>query len=520
MAQVVITHSDLSELATVTREEAIGTLTMLGFPTEELADGGLNVEVTPNRPDALCVEGIARALNSYKSGKPPKYTVGKPKVNVVVDKSVSDVRPVFGCAAVLNVKMTESLLRSLMQLQEKLHETLGRKRRKVAIGIHDMDKVVPPFRYFACGRKDVSFVPLDREAKMTPDEILENHEKGIGYAHLVGERCPMITDRNGSVLSFPPIINGELTKLTRHSKNLFIDATGTSPEAVRQAVNIIVAALLDRGGQAEEVLVGKKPYRLLEEKRMALPVCEAERLLGIKLGKKKCGVLLAKMGHRVVGGSVFVPGYRTDVISAVDLVEDIAIAYGFNNFEPTLPSFASIGKASAESPYHDLLVGLGFDETVTWTLSNREMAKKALLPQSAVIEIENPLTADFTAFRSAILPNLLTVLFESKNERLPVRIYEIGPVGAPDLEGRLAAVSMHPKASLSEIIGIVLSLAEATGRGIEVKPEDFGPFLKGRCAALYVDGKKKGFAGEISPQVLANFGLEQPACAFEIGLDW
>ncbi|MCX6772468.1 MAG: phenylalanine--tRNA ligase beta subunit-related protein [Candidatus Micrarchaeota archaeon] len=249
MAQVQITHEDLNGLISVSKNEAIETLTMLGFPTEVMEDGRLNVEVTPNRPDALCVEGIARVLECYKSGKPSIYEVAKPEIEVAVDRSVESVRPAFGCAVVRRVPMNDALLKSLMQLQEKLHETLGRKRRKVAIGIHDIDKVKPPFRYFACGREEIKFVPLERTEEMTPLEILKRHEKGMAYAHLVSERCPMITDAKGDVLSFPPIINGELTKLTVDTINIFIDCTGTSHDAVKQAVNL-VASFFQRWGTA------------------------------------------------------------------------------------------------------------------------------------------------------------------------------------------------------------------------------------------------------------------------------
>ena len=518
MAQLQIELADLQELVKVERQEAIDTLTMLGFPTEVLEDGRLNVEVTPNRPDALCVEGVARVLRCYKTGKPCEYKIGKSKVGVAVDPSVSSVRPAFGGAVVRGVKMTDSLLRSIMQVQEKLHETLGRKRRKVAIGIHDLDCVKPPFRYFACGRSGISFVPLEKTAKMTPEEILAKHPKGIIYAHLVGDKCPMIADSKGDVLSFPPIINGELTKLTPESTNLFIDTTGTSEEAVRQAVNILVSMLADRGGAVEEITVNGKPYALLEEKKWKLPVAESEKLLGVKLGKAKVAALLSKLGHRVSGANVFVPGYRADVMHAVDLVEDVAIAYGYNNFEPRLPTAATVGREEPENPLHDALIGLGFDEVMSWTLSNPAISEKAKLPQVQAIEIENPLTGDFTIFRTAILPNLLTVLAESKNEKLPIKIYEIGSVGTPAISQRLSLASMHSKAAFSEIKGAVLALAESTGMKIEVKKEEYGPFVKGRCAAIYLDGKKAGFMGEISPDVLVGFNLEQPVCAAEISL--
>jgi phenylalanyl-tRNA synthetase beta chain len=222
------------------------------------------------------------------------------------------------------------------------------------------------------------------------------------------------------------------------------------------------------------------------------------------------------MGHRIEGDAVFVPGYRTDVINEVDLIEDVAIAYGFNNFEPKLPDVSTVGHANEEPVYHDLLVGLGFDEIITWNLANPKLVKQTQLPAGEPVEIENPITEDFTIFRSWLLPNAIAVLSESRNEKLPIKVYEIGAVGAPSLEPRLCIASMHAKASFSEIKGVLLSIAEASGKNAEIVAEDFGPFLEGRCAVLILDGKRAGFFGEIAPNVLAEFGLEQPVCAAEI----
>jgi len=518
MAQLQITLSDLNELVSVSEQEAIDTLTQLGFPTEKMETGELNVEVTPNRPDALSVEGIARALRCYLKGEPALYAAGDSGVELTVDASVTQVRPYFGGAVVKGVTFNDSTVRSIMQLQEKLHETLGRKRRKVAIGIHDMDKVQPPFRYFACGREDVRFVPLESSEAMTPLEILRRHPKGMAYEHLVADLCPMIEDARKQVLSFPPIINGELTKLTSETKNVFIDCTGTSEEAVRQAVNIVVAALADRGGAIERITLNGVPYQILTEKKWPLPVKESERLLGVAFTQEQVGPLLAKMGYRVEAGFAYAAGYRADIMNEVDLIEDVAIAYGFNNFEPRLPTVATVGRENAEHPYHELLVGLGFDEAVTWTLSNEEMERKAKLPTGARVEIENPITTDYTRFRASILPNLLTALSDSKNERLPIKLYEIGPVAAPQLTQSLAMASMHAKSSFSEIKGLVMALAESTGKSAEVRAEEYGPFMRGRCATLIIDGKKVGYFGEIAPEVLSAFGLEQPVCACEMAL--
>jgi len=517
MAQVNFAYPDFYELCRIDEEEAIEKLTMLGFPAEKVGGGDeLTVEVTPNRPDALCVEGLARVLNEYINGAQSSIVVGKPVIDVVVDASVADVRPAFCGAVVRNVRITDSALRSIMQIQEKLHETLGRKRRKVAIGIHDLDRVSPPFKYFACGREDVSFVPLDRQEKMTPLEILKRHEKGMDYSHLVGSACPMIIDRRGDVLSFPPIINGELTRVTSETRNVFIDTTGTSQDAVRQAVNIVCAVLAMRGGDVEEITVNGKPCRILQERKWPLPVKESARLLGIGLKKEEIASLLSKMGHRVEGDFVFSPGFRADVINEVDLVEDVAIAYGFNNFEPKLPGFASFGNAGKEPPCHEILVGLGFDEVLSWTLSNPKKEEDANILEGERAKIGNPLTSDFTIFRSAILPNILTILSESKNEKLPIKIYEVGPVALPGLKERVCFASMHPKASFSEIKGLVLSLFESMGKEARIEADEYGPFVKGRCASVIANGKRIGFFGEIAPEVLVRFNLEQPVCACEM----
>ncbi|MFA5929705.1 MAG: phenylalanine--tRNA ligase subunit beta [Candidatus Micrarchaeia archaeon] len=531
MAQLQISLSDLNELVSVGEQEAIDTLTMLGFPTEKMESGELNVEVTPNRPDALSVEGIARALRCYLKGEPAVYSIGDSGVELTVDASVTAVRPYFGGAVVKGITFNDSTVRSIMQLQEKLHETLGRKRHKVAIGIHDMDKVRAPFRYFACGREDVRFVPLESTESMTPLEILRRHPKGMAFEHLVADMCPMIEDSRHDILSFPPIINGELTKLTGETKNVFIDCTGTSEEAVRQAVNIVVAALADRGGSVERITLNSVPYQLLAEKKWPLPVKESERLLGVACTPEQVGPLLARMGYRVDAGFAYSAGYRTDVMNEVDLIEDVAIAYGFNNFEPSLPSVQTMGREKPQAPYHELLVGLGFDEAVTWTLSNAALEKKARVMPGGRMEIENPLTEEFAFFRSSILPNLLSALADSKNEKLPIKLYEVGPVAAPaspesglgqaariSLSQSLSFASMHSKANFSEIKGVVMALVENTGKSADVKAEEYGAFLPGRCAALYIDGRKAGYFGEIAPDVLSAFGLEQPVCACEIML--
>lgn len=207
----------------------------------------MSVEFFPNRPDMYSVEGIARSIQAFigiKTGM-KKYKVCNSDVFVTVDNSVESVRPYILCGLVMGININDNVISSIMELQEKLHITIGRKRSKLAIGIHDFDKVKPPFIYRLVDPHSVRFTPLLKNKEMDLEEILHKHEKGIQYAYLVNKypKYPIIEDSDGSVVSFPPIINGALTAVTTGKHNLFIEVTGNDIKAVKGALNIICCAL-------------------------------------------------------------------------------------------------------------------------------------------------------------------------------------------------------------------------------------------------------------------------------------
>lgn len=516
MALVTISFSDLQGFVRMQRENLDGSLAAIGVPLEKFEGDEVCVEITPNRPDLLSVEGLGRALASFSGRAPPSYAVKPSGIKATIDPSVRDIRPFVGFALVRNVCVTDALVKSMMQLQEKLHDTMGRKRKKVAIGLHDAGKVSPPFRYVALPQDALSFVPLDSNEKMTFAQILQKHPKGKEFAHLVGALCPVILDSQQNVLSFPPIINGELTRVDERTKNILIDATGSSAGAVCSAISIIAAALADRGGQVFSVQIGAKEYPVLQSSKRRLPLAAAKKLLGIELSKKDAQKMLLKLGHPMQGDFVLVPAFRADIMDDVDLIEDIAIAYGYNNFEPSMPSFASVGKSVPSSPLHELLVGLGFLEANSWLLSNKQLLSKANISAQDAPKISNPLTSDFTLVRPSILQNALAALSESKNEKLPQKLYELGTVANPSQKEHLCAAITHPKASFSEIKSLFECIKRELMPELSTEPAEYAPFIKGRCAAILKDGKTIGYFGEISPSVLESFSLEQPVCALEM----
>src|SRR5205823_4972677 len=221
----------------------------MGAGPEGVQDHVMTFDIFPNRPDLYSVEGIARGLRGFlglEAGL-ALYPVKAASLDFIVDSSVSNVRPFAVGGIIRGLGLDDDLLRSIVDLQEKLHASVGRKRRKVAIGIHDLDRVSPPFTYKAVRPREVRFTPLGLAQEMDLSEILAKHEKGREYAHLVESKplFPIITDSAGKVLSFPPVINGILTQLTSDTRNLFLDVTGTDLEAVSGCLAILATALAE-----------------------------------------------------------------------------------------------------------------------------------------------------------------------------------------------------------------------------------------------------------------------------------
>jgi len=232
-------------------------ISMLGIDLERIDSESVTMEVFPDRPDLLSVEGFSRALEGILGIKPglKDYRVTDSGMKLFIDSSVKGVRPFIVAGAIRNVSLDEKRLISLMDTQEKLHINHGRNRKKVAIGVHDLSKIEAPFLYKAIKPNELGFRPLDMQEELTPGEILQRHPRGIAYSWVLKnhDRYPIILDKNNNVLSFPPIINGELTRVTENTKDLFIETTGLDKTAINQALNILVTSIADRGGEIQSV---------------------------------------------------------------------------------------------------------------------------------------------------------------------------------------------------------------------------------------------------------------------------
>jgi phenylalanyl-tRNA synthetase beta chain len=435
---------------------------------------------------------------------------------------------------VRDLAFNDAAIESLMDLQEDLHWGLGRNRRKVAIGVHDISMVTPPFTYLAAD-PETKFVPLDFTESLSMREILEKHPKGIGYGHILKgfDRYPLIVDANDDVLSFPPVINGNLTRVRDDTKDLFIDVTGTDP-VVYKALNIVVTALAERGGEIESVMIrdtnGDRISPDLRPASWTVQVEEANKLIGFDLSAQELAACLEKMrfGAKANGQKVevLVPAYRADIMHSWDIFEDAAKGYGYENLAADLPKTVTVGKTNpieaSKTEIRELFVGLGYLETMPFTLTNEAVHFQNMRREPVgATRVMHPISELHTILRTSILSSLLVILSFNQHHPLPQRVFAVGEV-VLDSKTRtsLAAASIHSSASFSEIRSLVDAVLRELmmERDCEIKPSEDGAFLSGRGADLVAGGKKIGCFGEVHPLVVRSFGLEQPVVAMELML--
>ncbi|HEC81050.1 MAG TPA: phenylalanine--tRNA ligase subunit beta [Thermoplasmatales archaeon] len=520
------------------KEEFLDKIPLLGSEIERVEGDEISIEVFPNRPDLTSVEGLARASRAFFGFEKglKKYFLEKSDVVTNVESSVSKVRPFIATALVKNVTMSDELISSLMGLQEKLHFGLGRERRKVAIGVHDFDQVKPPFTYKAVDPKSVRFVPLGETKEMDLDEILRSHPKGVDYGYLLqGKRVyPLLVDSEDNVLSFPPIINGVLTEVTPFTRNVFLDVTGTDRSAIYTALIIVALALVERGGELYSTVVKENSNEVispnLTPSRRKVSLSYVEHVLGVKLSEEEVEESLRRMGYdtQVLDENVevYVPPWRADILHEIDLVEDVAIGYGFDRFQEDSPKAMTYGKPLKVFRLCEnarmSMIGLGFNEVTTLSLSNeRDEFKRLGLKKEGVVELENPIGEDYTCLRVHLLPSLLKIGRENRRHPLPQRIFEVNHVTDLDAgnETHVAALMMDAKANFTACKSVVEGFTRNMGIKVSFVRENHPAFVKGRCAAVLYEGEKLGVFGELHPATLTAFELEHPATAFELNLE-
>jgi phenylalanyl-tRNA synthetase beta chain len=516
-------------------------IAMFGTTVEESTDDILAIEVYPNRPDLLSTQGFVRAMDNYLLCKKIKeYRVKKPEKNfrVKIEKAVKEVRPFTVCAIVKNLKFTDARIKEIIDIQEKLHLTIGRKRKKLAIGIYPLEKITLPITFTAKKPEEIKFRPLEANEEMTGRQILSRHPAGREYACLLKDKelFPVFIDGENRVLSMPPIINSHETgKISGSTSEIFIECSGFNLYYLKKTMNIIASALADMGGEIYAMEIEDKEKTIspiLDPERVEFRIEDLNKTLGLQLKEKDLPRLLQKMGIgcELKGKKSFalVPAYRTDILHWIDLAEEVGIAYGYENFIPEIPKISTIAQEDPTSVKKRLLAnilsGLGLLEASSYLLSTKEDIKKAVPDFKDFIEVEESKT-EFNVLRPNLLANLMKIISENTDVSYPQKIFEIGKtLSLADTETgiredeKLGIAIAGETANFTEIKQILDYLFKMLNKTYELRDTEHPTFISGRAGKIVVDGKEIGVIGEIHPKIISNLKVKMPISALEINL--
>ncbi|MGD9381614.1 MAG: phenylalanine--tRNA ligase subunit beta [Candidatus Thorarchaeota archaeon] len=528
-------------------KELEDALFLIKAEVEKVEGNIIEIEVNPDRQDMLSTEGIARAVRAFlriETGL-VKYPTKKSGLDAIVKQGLTKIRPYLACSIIKGVETDDELIKEYMHLQEALTATHGRNRKKASIGLYVFDDIQFPLIYGPRKPEDIAFVPLGYEIEMNGPTILTDHEKGVDFGSIISgfKKWPLLYDSKGEVLSLPPIINSnDLGRITTDTHNLFVEVTGTHLPTVNQALNIMTTSLAERNGRVESITVVYPDGTTHETpdfspEQMMISKDEINRLSGLDLDKTGIIDALGRTGYgakqRKAGQiEVLIPSYRVDVLHPVDVIEDIAIGYGFDRIEPGMPQTMTTGKAKPvtglKNKVRDLMVGAGYQEIMSYVMSSPELLNDKVLRDRPLVVTANPKSREYSVLRNSLLPILLAFASQNQHAEYPQKIFEVGDVAVPDemMETRIQQIpsvcglvtdTTVNITDLANEIGFLLRNMGFDSRFAYKKRED-STFIKGRSADILLDDEPVGLFGEVNPKVLSNLELGTPVVAFEIYL--
>jgi phenylalanyl-tRNA synthetase beta chain len=524
-------------------DDVLKILPYIGLDIESIGREGVRLEYNPNRPDFSSDYGIARAVKGLlgtEEGIPKFKLAGRSRFVIQVDRSTKRIRPWIVSLVAKNGELDEETIKQLITMQEDLQNVIGRKRINASIGIHNLDVIVFPVIYKTV-RDNSAFVPLGDSSRQTLGQILRESILGKHYGHILRrfDMYPILEDASGNVLSFPPIVNSDFTRIDTQTKNLFVEVTGSDLRLAEDILSIMAMTLYDAGFEIQTVSIASSPGRGSETPRMDPFQIEIKKhfinnMLGLDL--KNNDVLKCLSKSRLNGkfsyGDVIkctIPRYRTDIIDCADLVEEVTIGYGVYNFRPSMPASDLAGNRNFLSAYLDVaretMVGLGILEVVNFSLVSRKIEYQFMgIPErTRILSVDQTRSIEHEVLRESLTPSLMQTLSHNIHEEYPQKIFEIGKVfqlsDKVEENWKLGFVVSHSRANYTEGKSIVQTLLKVGFGKDALTAHIMNPILvPGRSSDIRVDDISVGYIGEIQPIIMDNFKLRVPVVASEINL--
>ena len=540
MPVIELSYSRLQKLiGKVSKKQISDSLPFLGLDIESEDKDLVRIEYSPNRPDYSTDYGVALGLQGLlgiKTGS-VKLNIKKSRnYSISVKPTVSKIRPFVTGIIAKNGKIDDNkTIKQLMTMQEDLHFGIGRKRKKSSIGIHDLDEISFPLIYTTT-TKNHKFIPLNSEKELSISEIINDTETGKDYGHLLGQssQVPIIFDANQKTVSFPPIINAAVTTVTTKTKNLFVEVTGINKDDAEDMLSVVATILQSAGFTLENIQIfgAKNSSPKLQEKIMRVDSSLINQTLGLNLNTSKIIASLKKSRLNAIskGKNIVctIPAYRFDIFGPMDLVEEVALGYGIQNFEPTMSPSQTIGHTNPISlqlkSLNQTMIGLGFLEALNSSLSSKRVLYDMINRDSKkIISVLDSKSQEHTILRDSVLPGLIENLSRNIHESYPQKMFETGSVfnlHDPISEKiNLAVISAHKDANFTEIKSVLQTVLKI-GFGIQIQTKTTvnSSFEDGHCANIIFNGNVIGIIGEINSKIIENYKIRVPAVGFEISL--
>lgn len=493
----------------------------------------LEVEVTAERPDLLSAEGFCRAINIYNGVSRSIPEQLEPSGRTIhVAPEVESLRPCIAALVVEGVDLSHGGLDALIQFQEKVTQTFGRQRKKIAIGVYDLDPITGDLYYTTVHKDELTFTPLKGDRPMTARQILRDHPSGVLYAATLPEQetVPALMDARGTVLSMPPIINAEgIGAVTHETRNLLVDVTGILQQTVLDTINILAHNFLDTGARVKTVAIATPTETFttpnLDRKEVTFSAKFLNEIIGTSIPKQDLGLYLERMDLHPTGTDIVkVPTYRTDIFSQIDIAGDLLVAVGIEQLQADFSSLKFFtGEADSLRSFvfkvGDLAQRMGLMEVKSFVLTDPDLLNHF---SSTYVQTANAKSRTYSTTRTTLQAGLLEILSRNINEPKPINIYEIGEVlnqssdrsihenflwGFASLDARASfAIAKSYTQTLLHALGITYSLVEC----------DAPYYIPGRAATVMIDQQVAGQFGEIHPEVLHAFSFPEPVCSGEL----
>ncbi len=527
---VTLYHHRLKSMIDKSIDDIIDALPYIALDIEEESESYIKVEYNPNRPDFSTDYGIIRALKGLLEIETgiPKYRQDESDVSIIINESVDNVRPYLVSLLALDGTLNDEIIREIISMQEDLHNGIGRRRKKLSIGIHDYSKTKGPFIYTLVDSKS-SFKPLNESKEYTLEYIVNNHELGKRYGWTINNYYPVIKDGYNNIISFPPIINAEQTRVDNNTKDLFVEITANDLKSAEDALAILAITLFDAGFKIKVMNINYKNKRVvtpnMNNSIIDLDIAYANNLLGLNLNNEEIISALRKsrLDGEIINNKVrcIIPRYRSDIINAIDIVEEIGIGYGIYRLESSYPLHIALGIKDPLLRFLDysreIMIGLNGIEVINFDIIDKEILD--LLSLNYRYEVEHSKSKGHEVLRPSIIPSLLKVLSINIHEPYPQLLFEIGKAFNNGEEYKLAFVIADNDTNFTNIKSYLQAFLK---RLLNREPKTIAttiPFLtEGRGANIIISDKVLGVIGEIRKDIIERLRVRVNITLFEISL--